>query len=104
MIYEISGDPNNLTHQYIATYNDPGDPTTIRSHYNVLKGTKVTEIHTTSLQDSGESGDEMQDDETTTHYLVPCNMIIDTTVQNKTPSWLLNVIMDSGRTDTTTNC
>ena len=51
-----------------------------------------------SLQDSGYSGDEVQDDATTVYYLVTCIMLVDTTEQNKISSWLLNVILYRSRT------
>ena len=41
----------------------------------------------------------MKDYEAKTQHVFPCNMMVYTTVQNKTPSLLLNVIVDSDRTD-----
>ena len=61
---------------------------------NVPKNTNVQEMHMISLQDSGESGDEVQDEITTIKHLVTCTMLVDTTVQNKKSSWLLNAILD----------
>ena len=47
-----------------------------------------------SLRDSRESGNKSQDDETTTKYIVPCTMLFDTIIQNKTSPQLLNFILD----------
>ena len=60
-------------------------------------------MHIVSSQDYGEPGDKVQDDETKIQHLVPCNMMVYTTVQNKTPSQLLNVILDSRGTATVIN-
>ena len=59
-------------------------------------------IHIIIFQDSVESGYEVQDDETTTKFLVTYNIVHDITIQNKTPPWLLNVILDISGTATTT--
>ena len=49
------------------------------------------------LQDSGNSEDKVKYDVTTTQHIVRCNIMVDTKVQNKTPSWLLNVVLYSRR-------
>ena len=56
-----------------------------------------------SLQYSGETGYKLQDCETIKHHIVSCTIVVDTTVQDKTLAWLLNVIMYSGRTYTMIN-
>ena len=45
------------------------------------------------FQDSGVSGDKVQDEKTTTQHIVSCIIMVDTIVQKKTPSWLLNFIL-----------
>ena len=60
-------------------------------------------MHMISLQDSGESGEKVQDYVTTKQHLVTSTMLVDTTVQNKTPYWLLNFIPDNIGTSTMIN-
>ena len=55
------------------------------------------------LQDSGKSGEKLQDDVTTTKHIVVCTILVDTTVKNKASSFLLNVILDSRITPYTTH-
>ena len=55
------------------------------------------------LQGCGYSVDEVQDDETKTQHLVSCTILVDTTVQNMTSSWLLKVIIGIRVTGTMIN-
>ena len=55
------------------------------------------------LQDYMESGDKVQDEKTKTQHILPCTILVDTTVQNKSSSRLLNVILDRDRATTTIN-
>ena len=52
-------------------------------------------MHIISLQGSGEPGEKVQDDETKIQHLVPCTILVYNTVQNKTSSRLMNVILDN---------
>ena len=56
-----------------------------------------------NLQCSGESGYKEQDYETTTQHIELCEMMVDTKIQNKTLSLLLNVILGISGTDTMIN-
>ena len=42
------------------------------------------QMHMIGFKDYGESGDELQDDVTTTKHLVTCNILFDNILQNKT--------------------
>ena len=53
-----------------------------------------------TLQDYGEPGDEIQDYEIKAQDILPCTMLVDSTVKNKTPSWLVHIILDSSGTIT----
>ena len=50
-------------------------------------------MHIVSLHDSVETGYKVQDDETKTQHIVPCNMLVYATVHNKTPARLMNVVL-----------
>ena len=52
-------------------------------------------IYMIRLQDSMEWREKLHDNETTTQHLVPCTIMADNTVENKTSSLLLNVIPDN---------
>ena len=56
-------------------------------------------IYMISLQDSGESGDKVQNDVTTTKQIVTYTILYNITIK-KTPFWLLNVILESRRNGT----
>ena len=47
---------------------------------NFSKNKNVQELNIISLQYSGESGESVQDEITTTTNIVACNMLVDTTV------------------------
>ena len=68
-----------------------------------LKRTPFRIIRIIIFHDSGESVDEVQDDETSIQHLVPCTMLVDTTVENKKSSQLLTVILYIERTTTMIN-
>ena len=60
-------------------------------------------MHIISLQDSGDAGDKVQDDETKIQHIVPFTMLVYNIETNKTSSRLLNVILDSRETATVIN-
>ena len=56
-----------------------------------------------SFQDSGKSGDLLQDDITKTKNRVKCTVMVNNKVQNKTSSWLLNIKLNSSGTSAMIN-